>query len=106
MGDLMHLIVSQSILHTTSVVKASNSQTQPSTGCLEPEHKLNDCEGEEGHGKKACQGRRERQGKERKSVGGRGAKNKDRIEMKCSGHLCAFIGKKARYKLGHTQLSL
>lgn len=32
--------------------------------------------------------------KERKSVGGRGMKYKDRIEMKCLGHLCAFIGKK------------
>lgn len=49
---------------------------------------------EEGHGMKACQGGRERQ-KERKSECRReGVKYKDRIEIKCSGHLCAFIGKK------------
>lgn len=50
-------------------------------------------------------GKRKRK-RARKSVGGRGMKYKDRIEMKRLGHLCAFIGKKARYKLGHTQLSL
>lgn len=62
-------------------------------------------------GRKPVRGRRKRQEKEkkqkeRKSVGGRGMKYKDRIEMKCLGHLSAFISKKARYKLGHTQLSL
>lgn len=70
----MHLIMSQKhFLHSTLMVKPNNPQMQPpptvnQSDCLNLKHQLNDCKREEEHGKKACQGRRERQKKKKERV--------------------------------------